>query len=456
MAPEVINGKHYDSSADIWSFGITAIELTQGRPPRSRESSHKVLLQTVQDAPPAFSRTGGDGQMTFSRAFAEMVESCLCKDPAARPTAAQLLASPFFKTAKKESFLVGKILKGLPPLARRQERVKADRHRTLASVESWDFAATLASHPGSPTSTHFGHSSHPSSPTTTHFRRPHSLLIAEDKARKRSGSASNSIRGGACTPLSERPERDREASGGSTRHSIARSSAWRDTAGSRNHSRNVSWMEHECGEPLIFPVDAPLQDDEEASASGDDIAHDAPLDPTLAPSLEVISSDTQPPRPSSPPRSPPLKVPAAQAAYSPALAVPALSGSPSSSSSGPSPLATPKSPLALLRSRSPGDAVSSSAPFSSISPIQPTASKPPRVARMATSPSSSPMHSPTTASSSSLWRKLRGKGSEDRRASNSSDKEKRKAGFMGSILSRTASGGGAARGKLERAQSERG
>lgn len=45
MAPELIQGKRYDAKADIWSFGITAIELTQGRPPRSRESPHTVLLQ---------------------------------------------------------------------------------------------------------------------------------------------------------------------------------------------------------------------------------------------------------------------------------------------------------------------------------------------------------------------------------------------------------------------------
>jgi serine/threonine-protein kinase OSR1/STK39 len=46
MAPEVINGQQYDASADIWSLGITAIELTQGRPPRSRESSRQVLVRT--------------------------------------------------------------------------------------------------------------------------------------------------------------------------------------------------------------------------------------------------------------------------------------------------------------------------------------------------------------------------------------------------------------------------
>ena len=46
MAPELIQGKQYDAKADIWSFGITALELTQGRPPRSRESPQRVLLRT--------------------------------------------------------------------------------------------------------------------------------------------------------------------------------------------------------------------------------------------------------------------------------------------------------------------------------------------------------------------------------------------------------------------------
>jgi len=45
MAPELISGKQYDSSADIWSFGITAVELAQGRAPRSRSPAQQVLLQ---------------------------------------------------------------------------------------------------------------------------------------------------------------------------------------------------------------------------------------------------------------------------------------------------------------------------------------------------------------------------------------------------------------------------
>ncbi|KAG5654040.1 hypothetical protein H0H81_008056 [Sphagnurus paluster] len=82
MAPELIQGRQYDSSADIWSFGITALELTQGRPPRSRETPQRVLLRTIQDEPPTLNREGGTYK--YSRAFKEMVDSCLVKDPTMR------------------------------------------------------------------------------------------------------------------------------------------------------------------------------------------------------------------------------------------------------------------------------------------------------------------------------------------------------------------------------------
>lgn len=144
MAPEVISQKNYDSQADMWSFGITALELAQGRPPYSRESSHRVLMKIAQDEPPTLDRQGGEQK--YSRAFKEIVESCLVKDPAKRPTAAQLLASPFFKSAKKKSYLVDKILAGLPPLSERQERRRLPSVASHSSIGSWDFSHTVHSH----------------------------------------------------------------------------------------------------------------------------------------------------------------------------------------------------------------------------------------------------------------------------------------------------------------------
>lgn len=140
MAPELISGIQYDSSADIWSFGVTALELAQGRAPRSRESSRTVLLQIVQGAPPTLDREGGVHK--YSRTFKEIVERCLVKDPSLRPTAAQLLQMPFFRNAKKRSYLVGTILRDLPPLAQRLERRKQPSLLLHGTVDSWDFPTT--------------------------------------------------------------------------------------------------------------------------------------------------------------------------------------------------------------------------------------------------------------------------------------------------------------------------
>ncbi|KAF9229542.1 kinase-like protein, partial [Gyrodon lividus] len=143
MAPELVQGKRYDAKVDIWSFGITAVELTQGRPPRSRESAHTILLQIVQGKPPTLDREGG--VYHYSGAFKDIVDACLVKDPSKRPTAAELLQTSFFKSAKKKSHLVGAILDKLPPLIMRQERrrrlASLMTHRTM---DSWDFGSTTA------------------------------------------------------------------------------------------------------------------------------------------------------------------------------------------------------------------------------------------------------------------------------------------------------------------------
>ncbi|KAI6045032.1 kinase-like protein [Pisolithus marmoratus] len=139
MAPELIEGKRYGVKADIWSFGVTCVELTQGRPPRARESPHSVLLQIVQGKPPSVDREGGVHR--YSQAFKDIADACLTKDPAKRPTAAQLLQTPFFRSAKKKSYLTGTILAGLPPLVVRQERRKLPPSLTSqGTMDSWDFS----------------------------------------------------------------------------------------------------------------------------------------------------------------------------------------------------------------------------------------------------------------------------------------------------------------------------
>ncbi|PWA74313.1 serine/threonine-protein kinase, active site protein [Artemisia annua] len=136
MAPEVmeqLNG--YDFKADIWSFGITALELAHGHAPFSKYPPMKVLLMTLQNAPPGLDY---ERDKKFSKSFKQMIASCLVKDPNKRPTARKLLKHSFFKQAKSNEFIVRKLLDGLPAIGDRLQLLKQKEEDMLVQKKMPD------------------------------------------------------------------------------------------------------------------------------------------------------------------------------------------------------------------------------------------------------------------------------------------------------------------------------
>lgn len=154
MAPEVISMQGHDYKADIWSFGICLIELAQGVPPNSNLPPMEVIVNIYQKDPPKL-----PANKQFSKAFKEVVDMCLVKNPKERASATKLLETKFFtkhgkKTIIDNMLIEYKKLVGTPANGNNDERVNIGNQilrmpvvvsATIpanSSLESWDFNDT--------------------------------------------------------------------------------------------------------------------------------------------------------------------------------------------------------------------------------------------------------------------------------------------------------------------------
>lgn len=96
MAPEVIlamDEGQYDERADIWSFGITCIELAERRPPLFSMNAMSALYHIAQNEPPSLADTAPSN---WSDRFHSFVAQCLQKDSQRRLSTNECVNVSFF------------------------------------------------------------------------------------------------------------------------------------------------------------------------------------------------------------------------------------------------------------------------------------------------------------------------------------------------------------------------
>jgi serine/threonine-protein kinase 24/25/MST4 len=137
MAPEVIvRGHGYNCKVDIWSLGITAIELAQGEPPYIDLHPVKAVMEIAKNPPPKLPKSH------YSNEFRQFVQLCLIKEPSHRPTSTTLLNScRFVREAAQDNYTL------LQLVLERKSRVKkpleemppAVANTQDVSMNDWDF-----------------------------------------------------------------------------------------------------------------------------------------------------------------------------------------------------------------------------------------------------------------------------------------------------------------------------
>uniref|UniRef100_A0AC35G3F2 Protein kinase domain-containing protein n=1 Tax=Panagrolaimus sp. PS1159 TaxID=55785 RepID=A0AC35G3F2_9BILA len=110
MAPEVIlamDEGHYDQRADIWSFGITCIELAERKPPFFNMNTMSALYHIAQNEPPKLQTKLVTGEAApWSEKFISFVDQCLRKDPEQRLSTRACLNHSFVTDAPSPSIIL--------------------------------------------------------------------------------------------------------------------------------------------------------------------------------------------------------------------------------------------------------------------------------------------------------------------------------------------------------------
>ena len=105
MSPEVLNSSKYNFKADIWSLGITSIELAEGEPPYANLHPYRAMF-AIKKKPPQ----GLTERNRWSPEFNDFVSKCLQIDPDERPSSTELLRHAFILKYERSQAILSELV----------------------------------------------------------------------------------------------------------------------------------------------------------------------------------------------------------------------------------------------------------------------------------------------------------------------------------------------------------
>lgn len=134
IAPEVIKEAHYDGRADVWSLGITAIEMAEGAPPHSNLNPLRAIFLIPSKPAPTL-----EDPDNWSPEMLDFIRCCCKKDPSERSDSALLTSHPF---VRQEVIALRRMNAGFGngehgPSGYAQAALMSDRHAGLPALRNF-------------------------------------------------------------------------------------------------------------------------------------------------------------------------------------------------------------------------------------------------------------------------------------------------------------------------------
>lgn len=181
MAPEVIlamDEGQYDGKVDVWSLGITCIELAERKPPYFNLNAMSALYHIAQNDTPCLQAAAD-----WTDVFKHFVDACLQKSPSNRPTSALLLSHQFVTRPRSPSVLID-LIQRTKAAVRDLDNLNYRKMKKILMIDSCETESTI----GDDNDAH---------DTDTHSTATH----GEDSSRSNSVNSEQSARSSTGPPI---------------------------------------------------------------------------------------------------------------------------------------------------------------------------------------------------------------------------------------------------------------